>query len=251
MADTLHDPRTFEEWLKELLVPPGLYIRYKAAKERWKGEPEIRLLPFLVDPRRNAIDAGANKGTYTYVLARLARHVYAFEPNPKMLRVLQRTASSNVTVSGVALSDTGGSAELRLPRYGKGTFSHQGASLSPVKVTEDYGSLTVRTARIDDLACGEVGFLKVDVEGHEMAVIAGARAVIARDRPTLLVEIEEKHTKVPIEHSLASILDLGYAGLFLDRQAGALTSLDRFDGDHHHRHPDRGYVFNFVFLPKH
>ena len=92
-------PTNFEERLKALLVPPSLYIRYKAQKEWWRGEPEFRLLPFLVDRRRNAIDVGANKGTYTYALARLAKHVWAFEPNPKMFKILERGMAANVTAA--------------------------------------------------------------------------------------------------------------------------------------------------------
>src|ERR1700736_5500611 len=98
-------PTNLEERVKGLLVPPSLYIRYKARKEWWRGEPEYRLLPFLVDPRRNAIDVGANKGTYSYALAKLATHVWAFEPNPKMFNVLRRSVAANVTASMVALSD--------------------------------------------------------------------------------------------------------------------------------------------------
>jgi len=51
---------------------------------------EIALLKVLVEPRRNAIDAGANKGVYTHFIAKYARHTYAFEPNPKMFAILGR-----------------------------------------------------------------------------------------------------------------------------------------------------------------
>jgi len=240
---------TVEERLK-LLVPPRLYVRYKLAKEWVRGEAEIRILRLLVDRRRNAVDAGANKGTYTHAIARYARHVYAFEPNPKMFAILKRTAGRNVTPSPIALSDRSGEAELRIPRYGKGSFSNQGASLSTVKVNEDYASTTVRTSRLDDLGLSDIGFLKIDVEGFEREVLDGARQTIARDHPTLLIELEEKHTRVPIEQSLAAVAALGYRGLYLDPGSGTLQSLDRFDPELHHRTAKAGYVFNFVFLPR-
>ena len=239
---------TVEERLK-LLVPPRLYVRYKAAKEWRRGEPEFRLLPLLMDRRRNAVDAGANKGTFTYAMARYARHVYAFEPNPKMVAVLRRTAGRNVTVSDAALSNASGTAELRIPRYGKGSFSNQGASLSTVKVSEDFASVTVSAKRLDDLGLADIGFLKIDVEGFEQEVIDGARELIARDRPTMLIELEEKHTRIPIERSLAAVEGLGYRGMFIDRASGALSDLSRFDPDRHHRTREAGYVFNFIFFP--
>jgi hypothetical protein len=61
---------TLEEKLKHALIPGRLYIRYRAAKEWHRGEPEVRLLGSLIDKNRDAIDAGANKGTYTGVTAR-------------------------------------------------------------------------------------------------------------------------------------------------------------------------------------
>jgi FkbM family methyltransferase len=247
MTEPWTPPVTFEERLKELLVPPWLYIRYKAQKELRKGEAEVKLLPFLVDPARDAVDAGANKGTYSYFLARLARHVYAFEPNPKMFKILRRAMAKNVTASPVALSNRSGAAELRIPRQSKGGFSNQGGSLSEAKISKNYKVVAVEARCLDELDLGDIGFIKIDVEGFEQEVIDGARETIRRCRPTLLVELEERYTKVPIETALRNILDLGYRGLFLDR--GILRPLEDFDPEAQHRNATRGYVFNFIFLP--
>lgn len=238
---------TFGERLKYALIPGPLYIRYRARKEVRRGEKEIGLLPFLVDSRRNAIDAGANKGVYTYFIAKYARHTYAFEPNPKMFRILRRNVGSNVTVSPVALSDATGEAELRIPFLAKG-HSNQGASLSRVKVQGSFTPVVVATARIDDLALDDIGFIKIDVEGFEDAVLRGARRTIERDRPTLLIEIEEKHTQRPIEGDIRSIVALGYDGVFLGT-SGLLQPLSAFDPVAHHRQPTERYVYNFIFLP--
>ncbi|MDC0655217.1 hypothetical protein OAP48_00765, partial [bacterium] len=61
---------------------------------------------------------------------------------------------------------------------------------------------------------------------------------------------EEKHTQVPIENALAEVLALGYDGFFFDRTTQALRSISCFEPEHHHRDPRKGYVFNFIFLPK-
>lgn len=236
-----------EEWLKYRLIPAPLYIGWRARRELRRGEAEAALLPFLVDRARNAIDAGANKGVYTHLISRLARHTYAFEPNPKMFRLLRRYAGSGCTALPLALSDASGEAQLRIP-YGRKGHSNQGASLSPAKVRANYTPIVVRTAAIDDLALPDIGFIKIDVEGFESAVIRGARATIARDRPAIQVEIEEAHTGRPIEQSFAEILELGYDGLFVG--GGALRSLAAFDPERHHRTREAGYVFNFIFLPR-
>lgn len=241
--------RALGPWLKHRLVPGRLYIRYRANAERRRGEQEIRLLPFLIDPAKNAIDAGANKGVYTHVMAERARHVHAFEPNPGMYRLLQQTAARNVTTYEVALANRSGTAELRIPIGSKG-YSNQGASLSTVKTMRNFAAVKVETKRIDDYRFDAVGFIKIDVEGFEDEVIAGAVETLARCRPNLLVEIEEKHTKVPIERSLERVQALDYHGLFL--LEGVLHDLGAFDPERHHRQAlgRPGYVFNFIFLPR-
>ena len=186
MTNAWEPPSSLEERLVGALLPPRLYYWVRAHRERLSGEPELGLLPTLVDPGRNSVDVGANKGVYTYWLQRCSRHVYAYEPNPKMFRILHAAAGGNVTVSPVALSDATGTSMLRVPKT-MGGYSNQGASLNYRKVGPDYGEVAVETRRLDDAGLADVGFIKIDVEGHEMAVIEGGRELIARDRPTLLV----------------------------------------------------------------
>lgn len=249
MTDGWKPPRTFEEKIKDTLSPGWLYIRYKAAKELWKGEVEVKLLPFLVDRTRNSVDAGANKGTYSYFMARLSQHVYAFEPNPKMFDILKKTASNKITVSPIALSNRSGSATLRVPMSASGGYSNQGASLSATKVSGRFAPVEVATQRLDEFNLKNIGFLKIDVEGFEQEVLEGGRETIGRDKPVLLIEMEERHNKVPIEQSLAAVLKLGYSGLFFDRDIRSLRSLDSFHPDKHHRKPEGSYIFNFIFIP--
>lgn len=243
-------PWTLEERLKFALVPASLYMRYRTNKELRRGEGEVALLPFLADPARVSLDIGANKGVYTWFLRRCSREVHAFEPNPKMFRFLQRLAGDNVHVSRVALSNESGAAELRVPRHRRGGFSNQGASLSAVKVADGYEGVAIDARRLDDLGIADIGFIKIDVEGFEQAVLDGARETIARDRPSLLIEMEEAHTGQPIEDAIARVEAMGYRGLFLRR--GVLRPIDAFDGDRNHRHAAtrQDYVFNFIFLPR-
>ncbi len=248
MTDPTAIPASWPERLKHALIPSRLYIRNKLWRERRHGEPELRLLPFLVDRSRGAVDAGANKGVYTEALARLVPRVYAFEPNPKMFALLKRGRAANVEAFEIALSNAGPSAVLRVPRQRTGRYSNQGATLAATKLDKPHLELSVQAARLDGLGLGPVGFIKIDVEGFEQEVLEGAAGLIARDRPVLLIEIEERYTKRAIEADLARVLALGYAGLFLERTR--LTPLARFDPERHHRRPEPGlYVNNFIFLP--
>jgi FkbM family methyltransferase len=231
---------TIEERLKYALLPGRVYIRYRALKEWRRGEPEIRALSGLINRARNAIDVGANKGTYTYFMARLARHVYAFEPNPKMFAVLKRTVAGNVTALPIALSDRSGTDVLRIP-YGRKGVSNQGSSLSPAKPMENCLPLTVETRRLDDLGLTDIGFIKIDVEGFEQQVLAGAADTIARERPSLLIEIEEAQSAMPLRQSIDRVCALGYQAFFLS--GGRLSPVAALDPARH------GHIFNFIFLP--
>ncbi len=249
MPDLSVPPSTLEERLKRTIVPARLELKRIVRRELKKGEPGLKLVPLLVDPGRAALDIGANRGIWAHEMARFSRAVLAFEPNPKLFTVLQRAARKPVLCRREALSDAPGEAELLIPGR-DGRFSNQGASLNPDKVGDaDHMRVTVRTARLDDLDPPPVGFMKIDVEGHERAVLEGARGVIARDKPAMIIELEERHTGRDINDELDHVESFGYSTLALVR--GQLIERSRFDPDKDHRAlaGKPGYGNNFVFLP--
>jgi len=242
-------PITFEERVKRFLSPPKLELARIIAREFKRGEPELALAPYFVDPERAAVDVGANRGIWSHVLARHCPQVFAFECNPKLFRVLAAAAPANVKAMPFALSDADGQADLYVPGEGR-RFSNQGASLSASKVEGAAFAVTkVERRRLDSFDLPPVGFIKIDVEGHELSVLRGAQALIARDRPTLIVEIEQRHTKEPLENSLREIAALGYRMLFLGSHG--LEDGARFN----HAAPEtmRGIrgraINNFIFMP--
>ena len=246
-------PFSLEERLKHMFVPPSLYRAYRAAKERRRGEREFALIPFLCVAEKTSIDVGANVGTWTWTMAQYSKEVHAFEPNPKNISKLRRNVGNlkNVAIHGIALSDREGEAILRIPRGPKG-HSNQRASLSTVTVGDDqaFTALRVEQKRLDDCGLRNVGFIKIDVEGFELPLLEGARETIARERPNLLIEIEEVHTKIPIHEAVQHVVQLGYRCLYLRR--GTLASFSHFDAEAEHRSPRsrEDYVFNFIFLPE-
>jgi len=195
------------------------------------------------------MDIGANRGIWANLMARHRAQVWAFEPNPKLFPILS-AAPKNVLCRREALSDRDGKAELLVPGEGR-NFSNQGASLSRIKVGDrPHMSVQVEMARLDALNPPPTGFLKIDVEGHECAVLEGARTLIARDRPTLIIEMEERHTGRPIGEELDFVEGLGYRTLVL--KEGRLSGRHAFDAelDHRARAGKPGYLNNFIFLPE-
>ncbi len=239
------------ERLKYGLIPARLYMSHLVRKHLRRGDPELWLLPAVVPRNKIAIDIGANKGVYTHVLGGLCRAVHAFEPNPKMFAILSRPGAlpQNATAYRVALSDSGGRAELIVPKH-KGYFSDQHPSLNPRKKSEGHGVVHVETQTLDSYGFTDVGFIKIDVEGFETAVVQGAAETIRRERPILLVEMEERHTGEPIEAALARMQQhYGLSGYFL--RDGRLLPVQDFHPEQDHRKPASRarYVFNFLFRP--
>jgi len=239
-------PLTFEEKLKAVFVPPRLYIKYRVSKELRKGEAELKMLPFLAPADRVALDIGANKGVWSYMLAKQCREVHAFEPNPKMFNILKRCAGANVKAHAIALSNESKQSRLRIPKGAKG-YSNQGASLSAVKVCGEYAELNIDARRLDDMDVGDVGFMKIDVEGFELQVLEGARETLTRYKPNLVIEMEERHTGCSMTEMIETVCAYGYQAFALN--GGVLCQFERaWAGgqlDQHGR-----YLNNFIFLPE-
>ena len=104
--------------------------------------------------------------------------------------------------------------------------------------------------RLDDLALPPVGFVKIDVEGGEMAVLRGAEALLARDRPTLFLENELHHAGEDARDVFAFLKARDYHGYCLTPSGLRHVGLLRDPLDQQGlQHGDEGYVKNFVFLP--
>lgn len=206
-------------------------------------EPEIAILPYLVARNRVALDVGANKGGYTQTLLRLASTVHAFEPNPALIPWLSRLRDKRLTIHPLALGDCTSEALLRVPLGRSGRPSKQGATLAVTERTRRRCvEVPTSVCRLDDLDLGDIGFIKIDVEGFETRVIDGARETIARCQPVMLIEIEKKHTGEPPSVLIERIVALGYACYALS--AGILTDWQAADLDNSQS------VFNWIFLPR-
>jgi FkbM family methyltransferase len=171
------------------LLPANLYYPYKIGRELRGVEPELALLGQLVPAGSTAIDVGANRGYYAWALAGVAATVEAFEPNPVLARFAQTKLGSRVRLHEVALSDHEGVATLYVPRRASGLSLHIIGNLGNVYAQDSVDQIQVRLATLDSYGLENVGFIKIDVEGSEMEVLAGARETIRINRPIMLIEL--------------------------------------------------------------
>lgn len=242
-------------------MPGRIYNRLRLRRQAhaaWRrGEPELRLLPFVVNHERAAIDVGAHVGIYTYFLKRYVPRCFAFEPNPALFRDLRELQFDGVEVHDCAISDRPRSVRLQVP-VDEGGDEQDG--LGTLNDTNRFGERRVAvyevTARtLDDFALPSIGFIKIDVEGHELEVLSGATHIIERDWPNFLIEAEERHRRGTVTSCANFLRGHGYRGYFLYQ--GRLTSISNFNPTIYQNEnavefadkiPGETYINNFFFF---
>jgi FkbM family methyltransferase len=152
------------------------------------GTEEIKILVHLIHKGMTVVDAGANQGLYTLLIADLVRpgRVWAFEPEPRLYRQLvsnvEDNAADNVTCYQVALSDAAGS--LALARGGL----NWGDNRIVAGHENDRDGIQVKAATLDEMLPNEkIDFVKIDVQGWEAQVLAGARQTLQRNPDLILI----------------------------------------------------------------
>lgn len=200
----------------------------------------------MVRPGDLVADIGASAGVYTYAFARRGAVVHAFEPQPDCVAVLQSLAKStgSITVHPLGLGASAGTGRLVRAGDDRGpeTRLHADTAVS--------GSDAVPIASLDELALGAFSLLKIDVEGAEAGVLAGAAQTLERHRPLVFVEIEQRHLARPIVEVFDFVESLGYTIRFLDAAGTPRTRRDfHLERDQDVRaidDPRRVYINNFM-----
>lgn len=176
------------------IFPDQLVMSFIARSALFGGEPELGILRSIVPPTQVALDVGAANGVYAWHLARIAAGCIAFEPNPTFARILEMRLP-DVQVMPFALSNFNRQTKLRIPLRtrtaiaGWATIEAENQLLEFDQIQE----IAIESKTLDSMDLQNVGFIKIDVEGHEMSVLLGGESCILRERPVLLIEIEEKH----------------------------------------------------------
>lgn len=241
-----------------LLLQPKLWLLAKEVRSLQRSrEAEHLFVPFLVRPNTVAIDIGANRGVYTRIMLTRTRNVICVEPNPENAHVLKRVFGKDVRVISGAASNLDLDVVLRIPDADPGCATIEADNRS---FAGTFKTIHVKAFRIDNLELKNVSFIKIDVEGHELSVLEGALEMLKRNRPSILLEAEERHRARAVETVREFLEPLGYEGYMLE--GGALVSIRRFDSAIHQtaqasqqkqlrRGSGASYINNFIFLATH
>ena len=186
---------TEQKIFRPAFSPRSCYLLRDAAEEAYfrghGGAPEAKLIDWALQLLRSDqtfIDVGAHVGTWTQHFAQKCRRVVAFEPQPstykRLLEGVQLASLQNVTCHDVALGASGEVDLHVVSQDGGGSTLHHRSELGPQLEVE-----RVRGAQLDDFDFDNVGLIKIDAEGAEADILAGAVTTLEKHRyPTLLLE---------------------------------------------------------------
>ncbi|MFN0041642.1 MAG: FkbM family methyltransferase [Alphaproteobacteria bacterium] len=155
------------------------------------SEGEMDFFRHAIRPGQTVLDIGANIGVHTIPLAQLAGEsgsVLAFEPQRRLFQILCTNVVLNAlgNVHAYPHAVGYGEAEIAMPKIDYGRANNFGGLGPPMAI--EGRSDPVTQISVDSLDLQACHFMKVDVEGMENEVVAGAAGTIARLRPVLYLE---------------------------------------------------------------
>ncbi|WP_296666410.1 FkbM family methyltransferase [Demequina sp.] len=182
------------------------------SRAAWFVEDEVKAIAELVPPGGTCVDVGAGYGLYTAAMSAAVGNqgtVHAIEPQPAAARVIDAVvricgAQGQVVRHACVLSDGPGTSTLSVPmRRGRAVRGrafltkdalHSGPNAEEFSTERRFA---VRVSTLDELAAQyritRLDMIKADVEGAELQVLTGGARTIDAFRPTVQLEIEERH----------------------------------------------------------
>jgi FkbM family methyltransferase len=203
----------------------------------------LRIWAYLSGSAREVLDIGANTGVYS-LLARKnnsSASILALEPIPTNADVLQANVNANeasIIVERVAMSDRDGAATMHMlkdqlnymtsvddDRYARYPETIGQATVVPISVPV----ATWETLKQRNNLTGP-DLIKIDVEGHELAVMRSLLAHVALRRPTILIEIIGDENAAALNEMLQP---LGYVFIAIDEPGRRARTVDAlWNNDH-------------------
>jgi FkbM family methyltransferase len=172
------------------------------------GQPELTLLSLLLQPGDVVIDVGANIGTHTVFVAQKvgpAGRVFAFEPQRIVFQMLCANVAlgghNNVHTVNAGLSRQPGTLLLPALTY------DQAANYGNVRLSRTNDGESTAIMTLDQMPLERCQLLKIDVEGMELEVLEGGKALIERTKPVVYVENNDPNKSPAL---IRHLLELNY-----------------------------------------
>lgn len=222
-------------------------------------EAELLLLEFLLQKDSIFFDIGANVGEYIHMASKTIpyKNIYAFEPSDWPNKRLNKIFAK-ANINKVAVSNATGISKFKIPINDNIEIHTRGTlKIDFIDTIEDnYIIFETPTITLNDFCNNKhfecVDLIKIDVEGFENMVIEGAKEVLIMFKPTLIIEIEQRHYTYPIDKIVDSLTHLNYECFYFDTNTIQLTEFKNFDPEIHQSKENHSlnkfYINNFIFI---
>ena len=172
------------------------------------SQGEVEIFTYFLRPGAVVLDIGANIGAHTIPMAQLVGSggvVVAFEPQPILHRILCANLVlnniPNALTYAMALGSSQGTCQIPVLDYSQPN-NFGGIGMDMVSEGE-----AVPMGRLDDFQLERVDFIKLDVEGFESEVLAGATETIQHCHPVMYIENDRAEKSAEL---IQRLFDLGY-----------------------------------------
>jgi FkbM family methyltransferase len=135
---------------------------------------------------RTFLDVGANIGSVALPVARLAAHVIAIEAHAGLAQLLAENASDN-GLANVEVIHAAAAAEAGTLNFPTAPFDTIG-NFGGIGFGDHFPLQAVPAVTLDSVAPADIAVVKIDVEGHEPQVLAGASHLLTITRPVWIIE---------------------------------------------------------------
>ena len=244
--------KEIEFFIKKNFLPQSYLLKKRLERSiENNDEEEIKLVKSFITPNTDSIDVGVYRGVYSYEMSKYSKLVHAFEPNPILFDNIEKDLKKiikNIEFYNNALSNKDEIMSLKIPirnkNYNKENYEEYfqmgRASIHTKNDIDEFESFDIESKKLDSFNfTNKISFIKIDVEGHETEVIKGSENTIQRNKPTLLVEIEEQYTQKKVADTLKYINSLGYNSFyFKDNRLNSTNTLNNLNSFN-----------NFIFKP--
>lgn len=163
-----------------------------------------------------SIDIGAARGDFASQMSLYSKFVFAIEPNPIKIKQLIVSRKNIQLFENAASSIHGKNVELRVV-----SATPANSTIEILNKLQGFDGIEIRnvtTIKIDEICKHSTSFIKIDCEGHDLDVLYGTEDLIINSKPSILIELRDKHNPGYLVKTFQYLLKMNYLPFFVSEK---------------------------------
>jgi FkbM family methyltransferase len=176
----------------------------------------VEFLKTNLEKHSTFMDVGSNYGWHSIIASKYCDKVYSFEPQ-KIMFDTQTLSINDNNIKNIIIYNFGLGNENITSEMNQINYDSSWVNIGDLSVGTGGEQINIKT--IDSLDLPKIDFIKIDVQGYEKFVLEGGIETIKKDKPTLIVELENFQL-IKFGHNDSDIFtllkDIGYIPFYLE-----------------------------------